>query len=448
MSANGPFNFSNLDIKGPGPESKPLTHEGKPVDALYDEQASGTGKGTLPNAFMFRFLTTEEDSPELERENSLRKGATQKATATCYLWGCCFYNCCCCCFNYCAKWPGPWCGKEFMCNNRPICYEVNMRRDYWLRIIHFFCFALHTMWATLSWTAGAGKPMEVQLYRVKPSWQNTGRDGYSYEVVKSDWAPRIDTVTGLFFLLSAIAHGMWVFVSPWPWSRRLLWRMLDKALCWWRWLEYSLSASLMLVAIGMITALRQVDVMASIFMLNFTTMWCGMLTEVNSRPKIEKYDENGRPVYNYDYWQGQRENMTLAARWRNYSWRMLPHILGFFPYGAAWALVLGHFWSQIYDLPEDLRDRIPWFVAPAVTGTFVIFSSFTFVQWRYQWTAPKHYFRTEIWYCALSLLAKSYLGGLLYSNVLLAASFEEAISLADDNATLTNSTFGNFSMGR
>jgi hypothetical protein len=171
----------------------------------------------------------------------------------------------------------------------------------------------------------------------------------------------------------------------------------------------------MLVAIGMITALRQVDVMVGIFFLNFTTMWCGLLTEVHSRPKLEGYDQNNEPIYDYNYWQGQPKapetrgadshtmhdqkwNQYMGARIRNYLWRMLPHILGFFPYGAAWALVLGNFWSQIYDLPEDMRKQVPWFVAPAVFGTFLIFSTFTFVQIRYQWTAPKFYWRTEIWY--------------------------------------------------
>ena len=190
----------------------------------------------------------------------------------------------------------------------------------------------------------------------------------------------------------------------------------------------------MLVAIGMLTAIRQVDVMAAIFMLNFTTMWCGFLTEVNSRPKIECYDEEGNPVYNYDLWQGQCKDMDPwgLPKLRNYLWRMLPHILGFFPYGTAWTIVLGHFRSQINELSQEDYFRMPWFVEPAIYGTFVIFSSFTFCQWRYQWTAPKHYYRTEIWYAILSLTAKSYLGGLLYSNVIRAASFEESLSLDDD----------------
>lgn len=215
----------------------------------------------------------------------------------------------------------------------------------------------------------------------------------------------------------------------------------------------------MLVAIALITALRQVDVMVGIFFLCFTTMWCGFVTEIHSRPKLEGYDDNNKPIYNYDYWEGQpkapersdqvdtdkdarREyqklwNTYMGDRIRNYLWRLTPHILGFFPYGAAWALVLGHFWSQIYDLPEEIRDRIPWFVAPAVIGTFIIFSTFTFVQIRYQWTAPRFYWRSEVWYTILSLTAKSYLGGLLYSNVLLAASFDEAVSLGNTTSTTT-----------
>lgn len=161
----------------------------------------------------------------------------------------------------------------------------------------------------------------------------------------SQWAPRIDDVTAWFFLLSAISHGAWLLVSmPLCRVREIgdvyFWGMLQKCLCWWwvtrlprlpptpaltatrlyrRWLEYSFSASLMLVAIGMITALRQVDVMVAIFMLNFTTMWCGFITEVHSRPAVSSY-KNGKPVYDYEIWRGQEKDMSLGARWRNYTW--------------------------------------------------------------------------------------------------------------------------------
>ena len=210
MNDKRSFSFSKLSLNGSASES------------------------VLPNALMSRSFSTKEVGA-IAANPIYTPSRTKTAKATCYLWGCCFYNCCCCCFNCCcAKWVGPWCGKDFMFENNLICLEYTLTRATWLRRLHFFCFLLHTTWATLSWREGYGKPMEVQLYRVKPTWTSTGIDGYTYEVAKADdWKPRIDTVTALFFLLSAISHGVWVFVSPTPLGASLLWNWLDNALCWW-----------------------------------------------------------------------------------------------------------------------------------------------------------------------------------------------------------------------
>ena len=160
---------------------------------------NGSDSGlVLPNALMSRSFITKEVGAH-EHSTTPEHQGTQTARDTCYLWGCCFYNCCCCCFDFCGvKWAGPCCGDKFMFNGALICWKPKLRRTSMLRLLHLSCFLVHTTWATLSWVEGYGKPMEVQLYRVKPMWQNTGRDGYTYEVFKVDWKPRIDTVTTLF----------------------------------------------------------------------------------------------------------------------------------------------------------------------------------------------------------------------------------------------------------
>lgn len=151
-----------------------------------------------------------------------------------------------------------------------------------------------------------------------------------------------------------------------------------------RFLEYAFSASLMLMAIGMITGLRDYNSMFGVFMLSFSVMMFGMITEMLSRPDstLEK-------------WIGDSSDTgsVFSARLRSYAWRMFPHFIGWFPYVAAWSIVLGNFFRQIDDLSEDLRDRIPWFVPWSIYGTAVVFTTFAFVQMRYQWTEPKHYWR-------------------------------------------------------
>tara|TARA_B110000046_G_scaffold180293_1_gene210730 strand:+ start:441 stop:1178 length:738 start_codon:yes stop_codon:yes gene_type:complete len=241
--------------------------------------------------------------------------------------------------------------------------------------------------------------MLVEIYRIKPSWENRG-GGYGYEVVPANnQFIHIHVLTALFFGFSALMHGIWVVISPWSCSKRLLWNKLDDCICVWRWLEYSFSASLMFVGIAVVTAIRDQNTLAGIFFLSFSCMWCGYFTELLSRPAIK---EDGS--YNYDKWEGDpdppekpegkdityedAEAYKLAwrsytwERWKNYSRRMFPHMMGFFPYITSWVIILNNFFEQIEDLCEGLRERMPEFVPLIIYGSALIFSLFAFVQWR------------------------------------------------------------------
>ena len=212
-----------------------------------------------------------------------------------------------------------------------------------------------------------------------------------------------------------------------------------------RWLEYSLSASLMMVGIAVVTAIRDQNTLLSLFMLSFSTMCCGLLTELHSRPALASNGE-----YDTEHWQGQPiqpapdENALYREyvwkKRKNYLYRIIPHILGIFPYVTAWFIILNNFYEQIDDLCEKLRDRMPDFVSWVIFGSMLIFTSFTFVQLRYQWTAPKWYYRSELVYCALSATAKVYLGAILFLNILNAKRFDDAVSLAGSNWTALNIT--------
>lgn len=77
--------------------------------------------------------------------------------------------------------------------------------------------------------------------------------------------------------------------------------------------------------------------------------------------------------------------LTRYAQSYKLAWaqRMFPHVLGFFPYVSIWVILIRHFLDSLQDVRienESLWDRIPDFVVPAVFGTLLIFSSFTFVQ--------------------------------------------------------------------
>ena len=208
-----------------------------------------------------------------------------------------------------------------------------------------------------------------------------------------------------------------------------------------RWLEYSLSASLMLMCLAVSMAVREEQTLIGVFALCFTTMFFGYATEVHSRPAT-KQGENGESVYDFERWEGQPEKGDDNYMWRrvwNYLYRMQFHFFGVIPYLVAWYLLLGQFFRQINELPDDIQ--IPSFVFFAIIGTFLVFSLFTVVQWRYQWVAPKFYWRTELWYCFLSATSKGYLGLILLWNVLLADSFDEAVSPDINTDRNTSSLF-------
>ena len=131
-------------------------------------------------------------------------------------------------------------------------------------------------------------------------------------------------------------------------------------------------------------------------MLSFVTMWCGMLTELHSRPH-----KNEDGTYDFNFWQGEQEiflkkgkaregkeiesydlGVVNARRWGCYFWRMIPHILGIFPYLTAWFIIVQNFLDQLGDLCERLQKLMPDFVPWIIGGSAGIFSLFTFVQWR------------------------------------------------------------------
>lgn len=450
MSAPG-FNFKGLQVSQT--EDVGLTQEYE-----VDERSGRRYRpeGDYRGSTLYSWKTDRQDPAwqggglkEQVQKRLKNSDSVNVMTASIYLFGCCFYNCFFCCF------PGSWCGRDF-CFPSLICCEIKLRRDRWLWGLHFVCFCIHLAWAIAAYTAGMDSDMLVTIYRIKPSWENRG-GGYGYAVVPADnQFIHIHILTALFFGFSAFMHGIWVFISPWSWSKRLLWNKLDDCLCWWRWAEYSFSASLMFVGIAVTTAIRDQNTLAGIAFLSFSTMWCGYFTELLSRPSLK---EDGS--YDYDKWAGDPDppepleegadwkamddhkkawRSYTFTRWKNYSWRMFPHVLGVFPYTTAWVIILNNFFEQINDLCEGLRDRMPDFVPFVIYGSALIFSLFTFVQWRYQFTAPKHYWRTEVWYCVLSATSKIYLGYILYINVIAKSSFNEAVSLAGDNYTAFNIT--------
>jgi len=62
-------------------------------------------------------------------------------------------------------------------------------------------------------------------------------------------------------------------------GRFIYWRQMDDAFCYWRWAEYSVSASIMALSIAISIGIREQNTLALIFMCHWSTMAFGFLTE-------------------------------------------------------------------------------------------------------------------------------------------------------------------------
>jgi len=239
-------------------------------------------------------------------------------------------------------------------------------------------------------------------------------------------------MTCSFFLISACNHGLWTLGLSGRAPRLGAWLLdlLDRQVNPIKWIEYSFSApaqyTVLLLASG-----QRVDVsIAFSWMLLWSTMTYGYLCE-----KLSTALPDGSG------WEGDAEH----GRFRNYVMRMIPHILGWFPYSACW-FAFGWFFGQTLDDAEtrfgEVGDAVPAWLYSAISTLFLTcvcksgppstrpglmlasapparrFSSFAVTQMVVQWRAPTSWWISEVIYGALSIGSKGLLGCLLLANLL------------------------------
>lgn len=184
----------------------------------------------------------------------------------------------------------------------------------------------------------------------------------------------IGPLVALFLLLAAIDHL--AVASPWvrPWYERNLSQGINVA----RWVEYSVSASLMVVLICLFVGIRDIAALLGLFGVNSAMIFFGWLMERHQTP--------GRSDW--------------AAFW-------FGCFAGSVPWLAIWWYVLG-------------TESVPGFVYGITLTQLILFTAFGLNQalqyaqigrWR-------SYLVGESTYITLSLIAKSLLAWLIYANVL------------------------------
>jgi hypothetical protein len=180
----------------------------------------------------------------------------------------------------------------------------------------------------------------------------------------------------LFLLISAVAH--FAIASPWGFPKYRANLLLDRN--YGRWIEYSLSSSIMIVLIAMITGISDIAALVALFGVNVSMILFGLLQE--------KYEKPGGG--------------------------MLPFWLGCIAGITPWIAIGIYLWS-----PGNPASP-PGFVYGIFISLFVFFNCFAVNQWlQYRQIGKwRDYLYGEKVYITLSLVAKSLLAWQVFAGTL------------------------------
>lgn len=215
-------------------------------------------------------------------------------------------------------------------------------------------FALPVTATFLTGPPGAEPPAQTELFSLRFAWG-----------------------VAAFLFLSAAAH--WIIAAPgvFAWYRRNLLRERNYA----RWIEYSLSSSVMIVLIAQLTGITDVAALGAIFGVNAAMILFGLLMEHYERPG--------------------------SGGW-------LPYWFGCLAGLVPWLLI------GIYLFSPGNEASPPGFVYAIFISLFIFFNSFALnMALQYRRVGPwRDYLFGESVYILLSLTAKSALAWQVFSGTL------------------------------
>lgn len=190
----------------------------------------------------------------------------------------------------------------------------------------------------------------------------------------------VGLTVAIFLGLSALAH--FIVASPQFFGRYSA--GLAQQRNYFRWVEYSISSSVMIVLIAQVTGIADVTALISIFGVNASMILFGWLQE--------KYENPG------------------SGGW-------LPFIFGCIAGSVPWIALLFY----VFSIGGPGDTSAPAFVYGIVLTIFLFFNSFALVQWLQYKKVGKwsDYLRGERTYITLSLVAKSALAWQIFANTLI-----------------------------
>lgn len=223
------------------------------------------------------------------------------------------------------------------------------------------------------------------------------------------YGPEQPERVGWFYLTWAVASFSWLsavfhFGNAFCWRKYYI-QGLEQAFAPFRWLEYSVSASVMIVILAYIAGTVFRETFVLLFALTFITMTFGHLHEVICRPK------------SLDEWEIPNRLYRLQA-----------HLFGYVPQIFAWAIVIRNFAAAASASTIDSageKRQMPGFVYAIVILEVHLFWSFGLVQLVVSLRPPSKYYQGEIAYMWLSVIAKGVLALLCLTSVIMSGGYAE-----------------------
>ena len=199
--------------------------------------------------------------------------------------------------------------------------------------------------------------------------------------------------TASFLLLSAFFHLL--IASPWGFGRYV--GELERGRNRFRWVEYSLSSTLMIVLIALVTGITDLAALVGLAFANVSMILFGWLMEVANNGLVHGRDQS--PA------RGQR------AWWTPFWFGCVAGI-------GPWLAIAAYLWAAITVLDGE---GPPGFVWGILVSLFVLFNTFALNQWlQYRQVGRwKDYLFGEWQYVILSLVAKSVLAWQVFANTLI-----------------------------
>lgn len=204
--------------------------------------------------------------------------------------------------------------------------------------------------------------------------------GFPVPTTRDVFEIQVASLVALFFFLSATAHLLISMPRIFEWYEKNLQRNINFA----RWYEYSLSSSVMIVAIALLTGIYDSSTLILMFALNASMIFFGLVMELHNQT-------------------------TKKTDWTAF-------IFGCFAGIVPWIVLALHFFNAL----ADASGNVPTFVYFILGSLFIFFNVFAINMYlQYKKVGPwKNYLYGEYAYIILSLIAKSALAWQVFGGTL------------------------------